>query len=83
MISDTSTKRALVKGNNFPQLVKLWKLFASTKGRDPTDVDELERWLFTPEGQTALTPLLGKDGKVIADRRKFNGDASRFAGRSK
>jgi hypothetical protein len=54
------------------QLRKLLEIFKSANGRQPTGVGELERWLDSPEGQTALTPYLDTDGKVIGDRRKFN-----------
>jgi hypothetical protein len=54
------------------QLRKLLEIFKSANGRQPTGAGELKRWLDSPEGQTALTPHLDADGKVIGDRRKFN-----------
>jgi hypothetical protein len=74
-------RRRALAARQLPQLVALGKLFRANRGRDPTGLDELERWLATPQGQTALTPLLGPDGKIVTDGRRFNGDARRFAGR--
>jgi hypothetical protein len=54
------------------QLIKLFEIFKSANGRQPAGLGELERWMNSPEGQTALTPYLDVDGKVISDRRKFN-----------
>jgi hypothetical protein len=54
------------------QIRKLLEVFKSANGRQPTGVGELERWVNSPEGQTALTPHLDVDGTVIGDRRKFN-----------
>jgi hypothetical protein len=74
-------RRRTYKAKAVPQIVALCKLFKSNIGRDPSDLAELEYWFATPEGQTALTPHLNKDGKIIADKRRYNGDASRFAGK--
>jgi hypothetical protein len=50
------------------QVRKLFGIYKAAHGHDPSSLTELERWMATPEGQTALTPHIDLDGKVIADR---------------
>ena len=47
------------------QAQKLLDLFEGANGRPARTVEELERWVGSPEGRAATACDRGKDGKII------------------
>ena len=49
------------------RMEKLLELFKEANGREPTSVEDLERWMASPEGRAAIAYDLDKPGKIIPD----------------